>query len=444
MPTTLIEGTGRERARVLIAGGGVAALETLLALAELAPDHVAVELLAPQRELTIRALSVAEPFGLAEPQRVDLGRAAEEHGARLRVGELLSVARHRALTRDRHWIDFDSLVIATGTRPVDALQGALSFYGPESVPSFRELLGELEDRTVSRLAFVVPDRVRWSLPIYELALMTAARCAALRLDPEISVVTREERPLELFGVAVSDQIGGLLDAARIRMRTGVEALAFHSGRLLVAPPRSIVVDRVVALPRLRVPYIEGVPRANGGFIPVDDFGRVEGLDGVYAAGDVTWHAVKQGGLATQQADAVATAIAAAAGAPVEPKPFEPVLRGVLLTGTAPLYLTGENSHPGATSTNALWWPPAKVAGRYLGPYLADVDPGEKLHDVDEDHHPALELALAAADAAAGWGDHAQALRWLGVAERLNVVLPEVYAEKRREWRAKNKEAGVPK
>jgi hypothetical protein len=51
--------------------------------------------------------------------------------------------------------------------------------------------------------------------------------------------------------------------------------------------------------------------------------------------------VKQGGLATQQADAVAEAIAARAGAAVTPQPFRPILRGMLLTGESPRYLRTE-------------------------------------------------------------------------------------------------------
>ena len=50
--------------------------------------------------------------------------------------------------------------------------------------------------------------------------------------------------------------------------------------------------------------------------------------------------VKQGGIATQEADAAAEAIAAAAGCEVEPAPFDPVLRGVLWTGGEPRYLYG--------------------------------------------------------------------------------------------------------
>jgi sulfide:quinone oxidoreductase len=51
-----------------------------------------------------------------------------------------------------------------------------------------------------------------------------------------------------------------------------------------------------------------------------------------------------------------------------------VLRAILLTGGAPLYLRHE-PHGGRGDTSvvadeALWWPPAKIAGRYLAPFLA--------------------------------------------------------------------------
>ena len=59
--------TGRgardSRMRVLIAGGGVAALEAMLALRALAADRVSVVLVAPDREFVYRPLAVAEPFG---------------------------------------------------------------------------------------------------------------------------------------------------------------------------------------------------------------------------------------------------------------------------------------------------------------------------------------------------------------------------------------------
>ncbi len=97
-----------------------------------------------------------------------------------------------------------------------------------------------------------------------------------------------------------------------------------------------------------------------------------GLTDVYAAGDLTQFPVKQGGIAAQQADAVASAIAADAGATVKPTAFKPVLRGLLLTGRAPRFLRSKmgTSHSLA-DTEPLWWPPAKIVGRYLTPFLAE-------------------------------------------------------------------------
>jgi sulfide:quinone oxidoreductase len=88
--------------------------------------------------------------------------------------------------------------------------------------------------------------------------------------------------------------------------------------------------------------------------------------------------VKQGGIAAQQADTAAELIAREAGAPVVPKPFRPVMRGVLLTGGLPRYMRtvlGEDRDELSTiATHAFWWPPSKIAGRFLAPYLATTDP----------------------------------------------------------------------
>jgi len=127
---------------------------------------------------------------------------------------------------------------------------------------------------------------------------------------------------------------------------------------------------------MRGPRLTGVPtEPQLGFLPVDAFGRVADTEGVYAAGDVTDFPVKQGGLATQQADAVAEHIAARLGAAVTPEPFRPVLRGMLLTGGEPRFMAADLREGGTerASAQAPWRPAAKIAGRYLAPYLADRD-----------------------------------------------------------------------
>jgi CBS domain-containing protein len=94
---------------------------------------------------------------------------------------------------------------------------------------------------------------------------------------------------------------------------------------------------------------------------------------VFAAGDVTTFPVKQGGIAAQQAESAAHAIAAEAGVDVKPHRFRPVLRGYLLTGAEPQYLRRElRTGLDTVSPDPLWWPPAKIVGRYLSPFLAEL------------------------------------------------------------------------
>ena len=445
-PVTFFRASDPAPARVLIAGGGVAALEALLAVRAMAPAHADVELISPQPTFSYAAMSVAEPFGLARRQVLDVAELARQTGARWRRDALVSVepSRHAIRLDSGARLPYDALLVATGTRAEPILPGALTFRGPPDAAAFRTVLGEIETGAVRHLAFVAARGARWPLPLYELALMTAAWAAQRGIGLGATLVTYEERPLHIFGERVADRVRKLLADAHIELRTSTNALAVQDGRLLTAPAGLVQADRVIALPRLRVNSIPGIPQSTGGFIPTDEYGRVEGLDDVYAAGDATWYPVKQGGLAAQQADAVATAIAAAAGADVEPVPFTPVLRGLLLTGGAPQYLRADGRRAEGPAKAPLWSPVTKVAGRYLGPYMASRGHAADSHPFSDlpatrkaadEHSAALELALDAADAAAGWGDLGAALRWLDVAEGLNVTVPPEYALKREQWTA---------
>src|SRR5204862_2419542 len=134
-----------------------------------------------------------------------------------------------------------------------------------------------------------------------------------------------------------------------------------------------------------------------GLIATDRFGSVLGMERIFAAGDVTWFPIKQGGIAAQQADAAATAIAALAGTGTDRQPFRPVLRGALLTGEGPVYMgDGEaGAHGSAVTRSILWWPPAKLAGRLLAPYLAakaGYRAGRDLADLEAPVGPGLVAA----------------------------------------------------
>jgi sulfide:quinone oxidoreductase len=439
----LITARRREPARVLVAGGGVAALEALLALRALAPERFELELMAPERTFHGRPLTVAEPFGLVRPGTLELARFAADNCVHLRRAVLADVdVRARVVrTTDGERVGYDALLVATGAAPRAVLPGALTFRGRQDVPELRALIERIDAGELRSVAFALPRPVRWSLPLYELALMTAARAATRGNAVRVELVTHEAEPLAIFGPRVSKRVRGLLRDAGIRLRTQAVPLVAQPGRLFLNSGGVVAADRVVALAKLRVPRIPGLPQGPAGFVPTDACGRVDGAPHVYAAGDVTWFPVKQGGIATEQADSAASAIAHDLGVPVEPEPFSPVLRGILLTGKAPQYLRAtQPPGRGEIDERPLWLPVAKIAGRHLGPYLAGTEPTAAptladMHPNGEpnEHQAALELALEAADAAAGWDDPADALRWLGVAEGLNVALPMGYAEKRREW-----------
>ncbi len=360
---------------VLIAGGGVAALEAMLALRELASDRVDVELLAPEDEFVYGPLAVAEPFGAGRAARFDLGELVEAGGARLRRGALEAVdaPRSRAVSSQAGELSFDALVIACGARPVPAVPGALTFTGVDALEEFQALLEEVAAGTARRVAFVISGGAGWSLPMYELALMTGS--SLRRSGVELLLVTPEEAPLTVFGQAASDAVAALLDAHGIELVAGAYAVGLEAGQLTLTGGHRVDVDRVVALPRLEGPRLPGVPHDTEGFIPVDPHGAAMGIERVWAAGDATAFPVKQGGIAAQQADAVAESIAHLAGAAVTPTPFRPVLRGLLITGEVPRYLRSElRSGQGETSVvapEALWWPPGKIVGRYLAPFLAE-------------------------------------------------------------------------
>jgi len=364
---------------VLIAGGGVAALEAALALRAIAADRVAVELLAPDSQFWYRPLAVAEPFELGEARRFELADLARELGATLTAGALTGIDewRHVAHTSTNKPIPYDVLLVACGVLPIPAIPGALTFRGPTDIEPFRRLLQEIEQGDVRSVAFVIPWGAGWPLPIYELALLTAAHLEN-RGMPEVAVtlVTPEEEPLQQFGSAASDAVRSLLGASGVELRALTYASAFSEGELEFTPEGSLPADRVVALPRLEGAPIDGLPQTVTGFIPVDAQCRVSGVADVFAAGDITNFGVKQGGIATQQADVAAAAIAADAGADVVPTRFEPVLRGLLLTGRQPRYLRRELGpapvQEPVASYEPLWWPPAKIVGRHLAPFLASL------------------------------------------------------------------------
>lgn len=366
--------------RVVIAGGGVAALEAALALRDQAGGRAALTLVSPAQRFAYRPLTVGEPFAMGDARSLPLADVARDVGAELVEGALASVdadAREALLADGSRRLAYDALLVAVGARRVPAVENATTFRGHEDAEALHGLVQDLESGYVRRVAFVVPAGVTWALPLYELALMSARRARDVAPEGvELTLVTPEEGPLIAFGAAASAEVRRVLEEAGVRVEASTRVELPRKGELVLHPEgRTLECDRVIALPAVEAIAIEGLPADAAGFTPVDSEGRVRGLDRVYAAGDGTAFPVKQGGLAAQQADAAAASIARAAGADVEPAPFHPVLRGELLTGAHPLFLksdiSGGSGDVSLASEDPLWWPPSKVAGRHLAPYLAE-------------------------------------------------------------------------
>jgi sulfide:quinone oxidoreductase len=357
------------RMEILIAGGGVAGLEGLLALHRSLGDRARLVLIAPDADFTYRPPAVGEPFGLGHAHRVPLQRFAADTGAELVLDAVAAVddAAREVRLGEGGIRSFDALLLAPGGRAVAGVPGATTWWPAGDSEVYGGLLRDLEEGYTKRLAIVVPPGAVWPLPAYELALMTAGEVRDMGQDDvAITVVTPEHAPLSLFGDEASQAVAEELRWAGVELLTG--AVARRDGGELVLEPsgRRIEVGRTVAVPRIVGPAIEGMPSDGEGFVRAGADARVEGCERTWAAGDGVVSPVKFGGLATHQARRAAAAIARLAGAE-PPDPGEPVLHGRLLVGHRTRRLTGTDRAAGAP----LWWPHGKIAGDYLPRWLAE-------------------------------------------------------------------------
>ena len=364
--------------RVVIAGGGIAALESALALHKLAGDRVELELLSAARHFIYRPHQILEPFRLALAERLPWADIAAELRLSRVPHDLSMIDPDQSAVRSTAglWHPYDALIIALGAIAHQAVPGSVTIGAPGASYALRRLLSRVRLGVTHDLVFVAPPECSWTIALYELALLSAAAAAEAGVRPEFTLVTAEPEPLAVFGPEATGMMRGLLDRAGVELHTSSHAISFEHRRLITDSGEEIVAEAAIALPRLGGPSVNGVMSTSEGFLVTDRDGLVHGEAAIYAAGDVTDGAIKQGGLAAQQADAVAHSIARRAGADVPAWNDAPVLRAALLTGDRPRYLRRDLSAATDVTTiteiaeDAPWWPATKVAGRYLAPYLA--------------------------------------------------------------------------
>jgi sulfide:quinone oxidoreductase len=336
--------------------------------------------LAPNAEFVYRPTAVLEPFVFPPAPRYPLAPIVRDAGAELLTDELAWIDPDNDIvhTKAGGEVEYDVLALAIGARIVARYTHAITIDDRRMDETLDRLIDRIDAGAVKRLAFISPGRMAWPLPLYELALMTAERAREANIELSTTIVSPEVSPLAIFGSAASEAIMELLEKAHIDIVNSAHAEVPDPATVVVSPgERRLNVDQVIALPELYGPCVRGIPLGEHGFIHVNSYGRVLDVDRIYAAGDATDFPVKHGGLGSQQADAVAQSIAALAGAPVTPQPFHPVIRGMLLTGKEPLYLTaritGKHGFSSEVTRTPSWSPPSKIAAKYLAPYLDQQD-----------------------------------------------------------------------
>lgn len=372
---------GAAQFTVVIAGGGVAALEAALALRDLLGERLALTIVAPNPEFRYRPLLVREHFTPALTANYSVAEIADRAGAQLLVDAFkwLDPVGQVLHTDHRKKLAYDAALLAMGARNHPRFRGVLTLDDSRVREQLDEFVKELDRGTLQRVAFVVPSLPIWSLPAYELALMTATRTRALGQEVGVLLITPEESPLAALGINPGVELAELLGHAGVTTITSATCQIREPGRIDIYPLRSsIPVDQVIALPELYAPSLPGVPTsAERGFVTIDAHGAVHGLKRVYAAGDITDTPVKHVGLSADQADVAAQAIAALAGAPIEPRPLRPALHVMLLGAEQPLFIRsqmlGDTGVDLEISREPLWQPAQRLHSEYLGPLLAQLD-----------------------------------------------------------------------
>src|SRR6188474_335117 len=369
-----------EAQRVVIAGTGIAGAEAALALRDLGRGRVDVHLYDARPEFVFWPFAVGEPYGAAQAYHYDLQSLAEHCRASFHLARIAAVDPQRrfVVTHDDQQVPYDHLIVVPGAEKLAAVPGAITLRGASEEGEVGKVIADLRQGRLGRIVFTMPRERGWALPLYELALLALTeRGRSVDGQTQITIVTPEDAPLEVFGRRAAEQTSALLAERGIEVICGAEPIEFDDGRLRVSSGEAVAADAVIALPRLEGRKVDGVPHDRNGFIPIDEHCRVIGLDRVYAAGDASSFPVKQGGIAAQQADAAAEAIVAAAGADLEPRPFDPVLRAVFWTGGEARYLYGRLAGSGRDESGLGERPPgglgsSKVVARYLTPYVDSV------------------------------------------------------------------------
>jgi sulfide:quinone oxidoreductase len=355
------------RPRVLVLGGGFAALESAFLLRMRLRDRVDIELVSDNGEFVFRPNSIYVPFG-AKPESllVDLRKPLRRRGIGFRQETVLEVdpdARRVGLA-DGSKLGYDKLVIATGADTAASevpglAENAATIWTTETMLGVRERFERVRERAKagqrSRVLFLVPPNNKCSGPLYEMVLMfeTWLRREQARDHVSITWSTFEGSYIQAFGSRLHELVGSEFAERGIEGHTSERVSVVREDEVVYEDGSTRSYDELIAFP----PYVSAV---SYGSLPSDDRGfintelgtrQVVGHEEIYAPGDAGDFPVKQAFLAFLQADTVAEHIAAEVMATEFEQPFDPISMCVMemydkaTFAQVPLELTGDPEHP---------------------------------------------------------------------------------------------------
>lgn len=355
---------------IVIAGGGVAAIEAVLALRASGRPDLSLTLVSASPSFHLPPLSALKPFARGHSGDVSLAEFMHAQDGRFIEHRVASVepARRALVLEDGAELPYDELIVAVGGQPVKGTDRGTGF-DPDAYNTVTGIASDLELGWAGSVAVVLPDGPSWPLPGYEIALQLAQQLGgAEAARGHVHLFIPTEEPLEAFGAVVSQRVREALAQAGVTLHAGTAARVVRTGlveRSGGLPP--VPVDRVLAMPRIVGPAIPGLPQDEDGFIVVDDLARVAGTAHVHAAGDGTTQPLKFGAIACQQADVAVADLLAVRGLAPAPAPLAPLLDARLVAGDQEVALHHDPS--GANRPPIAWPAGGKIAGRYLTPWV---------------------------------------------------------------------------
>ena len=244
--------------RVLVLGGGVAGLETCLALRALAGDRVHVTLIAPDRYVSYRPVGVRDPLDVHARVCVPLARVAAAARAELRHDRVVSIdpSQRRVYTSAGYELQYDALVVAVGAAPAPVPPRAEPFDEARAA-GCRALVRKLHEGRIASLAFVEPSAPTHAFDLYDLAVQTAVSLRRGGVEAELTLVTAEPAPLAILGARAAAQLRSTLGAHGVHVVESAHVRSIGYGEMELAPlARRVMVERVIAAPRLAGPRLK--------------------------------------------------------------------------------------------------------------------------------------------------------------------------------------------